>query len=100
MRRDAVDRAVQSVHWTTPRFFFRRCSICHDDVKKEQMWWFEGVGSRIYTGWYRTWTCRRCAPMMSDLFKAHPGVFVELDISCIEEEERQYHKYQEDKGAA
>ncbi len=98
MRRDAVDRAVKRIHWTVPRFF-KRCDKCDDDVKKEQMWWFKQYycGPYAHLSW-KTWTCRRCAPMMSDLFKAHPKIFGELDISCIEEEEKQYALHQESKG--
>ena len=100
MRRDALDRAIKSVHLKTSKFFFQNCSKCGDDVKGEQMWWFReyfsGLGYPPCS--WKTWTCRRCAPMMSDLFKAYPACFKDLDVSCLEEEERQYHTQPKEEG--
>jgi hypothetical protein len=95
MRRDALDRAIKAVHWKVPKYLFKRCHTCNDDVKGEQMWWVRkqsGGGICPPVTW-KSWTCRRCAPLMSDLFKAEAVWFDKnfgiLDLTCIEEEERQ-----------
>jgi hypothetical protein len=98
MRRDALDRAIKAVHWKVPKYRFRRCNTCNDDVKGEQMWWLKkntcaGLYPLMGPTHYKSWTCRRCAPLMSDLFRLEKvwftDTFGELDITCIIEEEQQ-----------
>jgi hypothetical protein len=90
MRRDALDRAVKEIHWKTPKYFYARCNQCEDDVKGEMMWWFKTYGFR---GSYKRWTCRRCAPRMSDLFRLNPEFFKGVDYSILVEEENQLTEY-------
>jgi hypothetical protein len=90
MRRDKTDRAIKSVHWKIPKYLWKRCDHCKDDVKGEQMWWFKQYYNFPYNHMcMKMWTCRRCAPLMSDLFKLHAKYFIDVDLTCIEEEERQ-----------
>lgn len=93
MRRDKLDRAIKTVHWKTPRWFFRRCDQCGDDVKGETMWWYRRyVHSPGYPSTsFRAWTCRKCCPLMSDFFKAH-AEYGALDLSPIEKEEEEMKK--------
>jgi hypothetical protein len=96
MRRDALDRAIKKIHWRTPKWLYARCSECKDDVKGETMWWFRRNANAFSSGCtYKQWTCRRCAPLMSDLFKLNPKFFKDVDYSIIVEEERQLRQYNE-----
>jgi hypothetical protein len=72
MRRDRLDRAIKRVHWKVPKYFFKRCNQCDDDVKGEMMWWHRV--SDMYGSW-KVWTCRRCAPLMSDFFTQNSRYF-------------------------
>lgn len=93
MRRDALDRAIKAIHWKVPKWFFKRCDQCGDDVKGEQMWWVRRCYSVMNQLYSKVWTCRRCCPLMSDYFKAHAAYYDReygvLDLTCIIEEERQ-----------
>jgi hypothetical protein len=92
MRRDKLDRAILRVHWKVPKYKWLRCNRCEDDVKGETMWWFRAYD---YAGTWKVWTCRRCAPLMSDFFRENSHHFKDLDISPILEEERQMRLHNE-----
>jgi hypothetical protein len=67
---------------------------CEDDVKGEQMWWWWRHGGGLHgTARIKQWTCRRCAPRMSDLFRLNPEFFKGVDYSILVEEENQLTEY-------
>jgi hypothetical protein len=96
MRRDKLDRVTKSIHWKIPKWFYRRCSVCADDVKGEVMWYYKRYVSGHF-GYpslcYKQWTCRECAPHRSDVIKAHSKYFDdhygELDLSPLVDEEEE-----------
>jgi hypothetical protein len=93
MRRDALDRAIKEIHWKVPKYLYARCLECDDDVKGETMWWFWRYTRGLGCGRIKQWTCRRCAPMMSDLFRLNPEFFKDVDYSILVEEENQLMEY-------
>lgn len=96
MRRDKLDRVIKAINYKTPKWRYRRCDQCADDVKGEQMWWFKRYARSTFgypTLCYKTWTCFKCAPKMSDLIVAHRAYFAdhygEIDLTSILDEEEE-----------
>ncbi len=87
MRRDKLDRAGKKIKWVTPKWFFKRCTECDDDVKNEQMWTFQKYYSAgMHSCSMRIYTCFKCCPTLADCIEAHPSVFKDVDVTPLREE--------------
>ena len=90
MRRDSLDRAMHSIKQCTPKWFFKQCWQCKDDVKGEVMWRFRKYYSAsLYGCSMRVWTCLKCAPTMADLIEAYPSEFKNVDVTPLRERDAQ-----------
>ena len=94
MRRDKLDRAMQSIKQVTPHWYFRRCWQCTDDVKGERMWRFKKYYSAGIHGCSMcVYTCLKCAPTMADLIEAYPSEFKNVDVTPLREEDERLEAY-------
>ena len=87
MRRNARDRDIKRIKWVTPKWFFKRCTKCDDDVKDERMWTFRkhySVGIHGFS--MRVYTCFKCAHTLVDCMKLHPSVFKDVDVTPLRKE--------------
>jgi hypothetical protein len=96
MRRDKLERIIKLIRWKKPKWFYKRCSQCSDDVKDENMWYFKQYYSG-YAGYpslcSKTWVCMECAPRMSDVILLNSKYFGDhygdVDLAPLVDEEEE-----------
>lgn len=86
MRRSALDRTLKKVKQVTPKWFFKRCNQCNEDVKGETIWKLRYTTSGLHVMTYPVYTCKKCAPTIIDFIEKNDRFFEKMDLEPLRKE--------------
>ena len=86
MRRSALDRILKRVKQVTPKWFFRRCNNCNEDVKHETIWKVRYHSPGPNSVSWSVYTCKKCAPTIVDFIDQNDGCFEKVDLEPLRKE--------------
>lgn len=96
MRRSALDRVLKKVKQVTPKWFYKRCNQCNEDIKHETIWKLRYTSSGLHTITYSVYTCKKCAPTIIDFIEQNEKYFESVDLEPLRKKYESMRKHNAD----